>query len=113
LPLRDLNLTEAQQQQVRDIEQRHRADNKPLADRLRTAADAQRKAIETEPVNDGLIRTTTQALADVEADAAIARAHLRSEIFAVLTPEQQAKASQLEAARPDREGRRGQRQNPQ
>jgi protein CpxP len=107
LPLRELNLTDAQQQQIRGVEQSHRDANKALEDRLRTATDAQRKAIETEPVNENLIRSTTQALADVEADAAIARAHLRSEIFSLLTPEQQTKAKELEASHPRPGGRRG------
>jgi Spy/CpxP family protein refolding chaperone len=111
LPLRELNLSEAQQQQIRGVEQRYREQNQQLAERVRNAADAQRKAIETEPVNENAIRSTTQALADVEADAAIARARLRSEIFSLLTPEQQAQAKQLEAARPGREGRRGERPN--
>ena len=112
LPLRELNLSEAQQQQIKGVEQRYRDQNQQLADRLRTAADAQRKAIETEPVNDNAIRSATQALADVEADAAIARAHLRSEIFSLLTPEQQAQAKKLEAERGTHEGGpRGRGQN--
>lgn len=100
LPLRELNLTDAQKQQVQDIESRHRDEARQIADRLRMAMDAQRKAIDTEPVNDGLIRTATQQLADVEADAAIARAHLRSEILAILTAEQKAQLSKFEAGRP-------------
>jgi Spy/CpxP family protein refolding chaperone len=108
LPLRELNLTEAQQQQIRDVEQSHRDANRQLQERLRAAENAQRKAIETEPVNEGLIRSASQALADVEADAAVARAQLRSQIFALLTPEQQAQAKKLEASRPDG-GRRGPR----
>jgi len=109
LPLRELNLSDAQQQQVREIEQRHRDAARQLGDRLRTAADAQRQAIETEPVNDNLIRTATQQLAEIEADAAIERAHLRSEILAVLTAEQQAQLKKLEAAREPRAERQAQR----
>lgn len=97
LPLRELNLTDAQKQQVQDIEARHRDEARQTAERLRTAMTAQRKAIETEPVNDGLIRTATQQLADVQADAAIARAHLRSEILAILTADQKAQLTKLEA----------------
>jgi Spy/CpxP family protein refolding chaperone len=104
LPLRQLNLTDAQKQQVQDIQSRHRDEDRQIAARLRTALDAQRKAIEAEPLNDGAIRTASQQLADVEADAAVARAHLRSEILAVLTADQKAQLSQLET----RQGKRPQ-----
>lgn len=110
LPLRELNLTEAQQQQVKGIEQQHRPAAQQIAERLRTAMDAQRKAIEADPVNDGLIRSTTQQLADVQADAAIERAHLRSDILAILTPDQQAQVKKLEG---DRQSREHQRRNKQ
>ncbi len=109
LPLRELNLTDAQQQQVKDIQGQHRDAARQIGERLRTAMEAQRKAIETEPVNDGLIRTMTQQLADVEADAAIERAHVRSEIVAILTPDQQAQLKKLEAQQGPR-GPQGNRQ---
>jgi Spy/CpxP family protein refolding chaperone len=102
LPLRELNLTDAQQQQVRSIRERHRDDSQQLAERLRTAMEAQRKAVETVPVNESLIRSTTQELADVQADAAVAQAHTRSEILSVLTADQRAQLSKLQA---DREAR--------
>ena len=61
--------------------------------------DAQRKAVETIPVDEGLIRSTTQALADAQTEMAIQQARLRSEIFALLTPDQQAQARKLQAER--------------
>jgi Spy/CpxP family protein refolding chaperone len=100
--LRDLNLTDAQQQQVRDIRERHRDEAQQIGQRLRTAMEAQRKAVETTPVNESLIRSTAQELADVQADAAIAQAHARSEILSILTADQRAQLSKLQA---DRESR--------
>jgi Spy/CpxP family protein refolding chaperone len=99
LPLRQLNLTDAQQQQVQSIRERHRDEAKQIAERLRTAMEAQRKAVETVPVNDSLIRSTTQELAEVQADAAVARAHARSEILALLTADQRAQLTKLQADR--------------
>ena len=110
LPLRALNLTDAQKQQVQDVESRHRDEAQQIGERLRTAMEAQRTAMETEPVNDGLIRTATQQLAEVEADAAIARAHLRSEILAILTADQRTQLKKFEPQRQangPRGGRRG------
>ena len=102
LPLRDLNLTEAQQQQVRDIRERHRDDSQQIGERLRTAMSAQRKAVEATPVNESLIRSTVQELAEVQADAAIAQAHARSEILSILTADQRAQLSKLQAERQSR-----------
>ena len=99
LPLRELNVTDAQQQQIKDIRDRHRDEAQQIAQRLRTAADAERKAVESDPVNEGLIRSTTQQLADVQADAAILQAHERSEILSVLTAEQQAQLKKIQAER--------------
>ena len=102
LPLRDLNLTDAQQQQIRDIRQRHRDEGQQMGERLRTAMEAQRKAVEATPVNESLIRSTTQELADVQADVAVAQAHARSEMLSVLTADQRAQLSKLQS---DREAR--------
>jgi periplasmic protein CpxP/Spy len=99
LPLRQLNLTDAQEQQVKDIRERHRDEARQIGERLRTAAEAQRKAVETSPVNESLIRSTTQELADVQADAAIAQAHVRAEIFGIFTADQKAQLSKMQADR--------------
>jgi Spy/CpxP family protein refolding chaperone len=99
LPLAGLNLTDAQQQQVRDIRERHRDEAQQIAGRLRTAMEAQRKAVETTPVNESLIRSTTQELAEVQADAAVAQARVRSEIVSILTAEQQAQLAKVQADR--------------
>ena len=99
LPLRDLNLTDAQQQQIKAIRDRHRDESQQLGERLRTALEEQRKAVETEPVNDSLIRQATQQLSDVEADVAVAQAHVRSEVLAVLTADQKAQLKKMQADR--------------
>src|SRR5688572_13020337 len=66
LPLRALNLTDAQQQQIRTLTQQNRQQNRAAFDRLRSAMDAQRKAIATIPVNEALIRSTTQDLVEAQ-----------------------------------------------
>jgi protein CpxP len=102
LPLRALNLTDAQQEQVRTLTQQYRTQNRTAAERLRTALDAQRKAVSTTPVNEQLIRSTTQDLAEAQTEMAIHQARLRSEIFGLLTPEQQAEAKKVQAERESR-----------
>jgi Spy/CpxP family protein refolding chaperone len=112
LPLRALNLTEAQQEQVRTLAQQFRSQNRTVGERLRTAMDAQRKAVATIPVNEQLIRSTTQELAEAQTDMAIQQARLQTEIFGLLTPEQQAQAKKLEAERAARAKERQQQRQP-
>ena len=69
--------------------------------------DAQRKAVATIPVNEQLIRSTTQELAEAQTEMAIQQARLQTEIFGLLTPEQQAQAKKLQA---ERDARAQQRQ---
>jgi protein CpxP len=98
-PLAQLGLTEAQREQVRDVMQRHRGEMREVGERLRAAHDAQRNAVETVPVNEGLIRSTSQAMATAQTDMALLRARIHNEVWNLLTPEQQAKAKELKAQR--------------
>ena len=107
--MRELNLSETQQQQVRDVMQLYREQNRTAAEQLRTATEAQRKAVETLPVNEGLIRSTTLALVEAQTELAIQRARMHSEIFMLLTPAQQEQAKKLQAEREARMQQRGQR----
>jgi len=95
--LGQLDLSDAQKQQVSDIVKRHRQEAQPTMQRLQQAMEAQRAAIEASPVDESRVRAAAQDLAAVQADMAVDRARLRSDIFSILTVEQQAKAKQLEA----------------
>jgi len=97
LPLRQLDLTDAQRTQVQQLVERHRAEVRPLVERLRTATETQRQAMEVVPADEGRIRTAMEQLAQVQADLAVQRARLHSEIVALLTPEQQQRLAQLRA----------------
>lgn len=109
LPVRELNLSDAQQDQIRDIVQRHRDEMRTAQDHLRTARDAQRKAVETVPVDEGAIRAMTQQLADAETEAAILQARVHSEVWSILTADQQEQARKLESQRESRIETREQR----
>lgn len=95
--LGQLDLSDAQKQQVRDIMQRHRQQSQPVMDRLQQAMQAQRAAINAVPVNEAAVRQAATALAAVEADMAVDQARMHADIFSILTVEQQEKAKQLEA----------------
>jgi protein CpxP len=109
LPVRELNLSDTQQDQIKDIVQRRRDEMRTAQDHLRAARDAQRKAVETVPVDEGAIRAVTQQLADAETDMAILQARVHSEVWSVLTPDQQAQAQKLESSRESRIQNREQR----
>jgi protein CpxP len=99
LPLRALELTDAQRQQVRAITDRHKANVQSAGQQLRQAFEAQRAAVQTSPVDESQIRSTSEALATAQTAMAIERAQIRSEILAILTPDQQQKLSQIQAER--------------
>jgi Spy/CpxP family protein refolding chaperone len=78
--------------------------------------DAQRKAVETIPFDEGLIRSTTQALVDAQTNMAIHQARLQGEIFALLSPVQQEQVKTFRAereARGQQQRQRGDKQPPQ
>lgn len=108
LPLGQLELTDAQREQVRGIMTARQADFKALGERLRTANEAQRLAVTRVPVDENEIRARVSDASAVEADFAILRARIHEQVYQVLTPEQQAKAKTLQAERQKRRAERAQ-----
>jgi Spy/CpxP family protein refolding chaperone len=98
LPLAALNLTDAQREQVRTIMQGHREEGQALMQKGQSAIEALRKATEG-TVDEGAAGQQGQAVGAVIAEAAVLRAKVRGEILAILTPEQQAEASKIQAER--------------
>ena len=109
LPLRALELTDAQREQVRGIMTARQADFRALADRLRTARQAEQAAVTRVPVDENEVRARVSDLSMVQADFAVLRARVHEQVFQVLTPEQQAKARTLAA---ERQKRRAERKDP-
>ena len=107
--LGQLDLSDAQKQQVRDITQRHRQAMQPVMQRLQQAMMAERAAVEAVPVNEAAVRAAAQDVASTQADLTVDRARLHSDIYSILTVEQQTKAKQLEAQAQARAAERRQR----
>jgi periplasmic protein CpxP/Spy len=105
--LRQLDLTDEQRAQVRQVMDSHRDELRAIGERVMAAHGAQRAAVTAPQFDEQAVRTRAAELAAAEADAAVLQAKVHSEVFAVLTPEQQAKAAQLKA---QREARAQQRQ---
>jgi periplasmic protein CpxP/Spy len=109
IPLRQLNLTEAQRTQLEQIREQHRADMDSAMKKLATARQAQRAAIETVPADEAKITSLTQDLTQAEVDVAIQSARLNTAAWGVLTEAQRAEVTKLRAERQARAGERRER----
>jgi periplasmic protein CpxP/Spy len=106
LALRQLDLTDAQREQVRSLFEQNRDEMRAAGEKLRTARRGLHDAASAGVVDEAAIRTAAEALATAEAEAAISRARVHAQVWQILTPEQQAKAKEL---RQQREQRRKER----
>ncbi|HEX4346892.1 MAG TPA: periplasmic heavy metal sensor [Vicinamibacterales bacterium] len=100
LPLGQLNLSAQQRDQVKSVMDSHQDDMKALGDREMAAREALQQAITAATVDDNVIRQKSADVAAAEADVAVMRAHVRAEVWQLLTPDQQKQATALEATRP-------------
>jgi Spy/CpxP family protein refolding chaperone len=92
-----LELSDAQKDQIRSIAQSHAEEWKALLAREQQARQAQQAAIAAPQFDEVTIRQRSADLAAVDADAAVARARARGELLQVLTTAQQAKLTELES----------------
>lgn len=105
-----LGLSDNQTQQVQGILANHKAEISSGIDRLKTAKTALFDAIHADSFDESAVRAAAANVAQAEADLAVSRAKIVSEVRGVLTPDQQAKAKELLAsfrARAQAEGGRG------
>jgi Spy/CpxP family protein refolding chaperone len=92
---RALDLTEAQRTQIRAVLKSHADEILPL---VRTGMDARRAlhdAVLTQPTDEAAIRGLAQQIATVHGDGALLFAKIRSEIWPILTAEQQKKFAEF------------------
>ncbi len=94
--LAQLGLTDQQKTQITTIFQGHQTDMQGFATRMKTAQKALTDAIWS-GADEATIRAKSADVAAVQADMAVFRSTVHAQVFAVLTPDQQAKANQLRA----------------
>ena len=102
-----LNLSDAQKDQIKAIAQSHRDEWQSLADHVGTARRGLRAAITSGTFDEALVRDESAALGQAEADVAVASARAFGEVFQILTQEQQAKLRSLQAEGQRRRGQEG------
>lgn len=114
LMLNRLDLSDAQRDGVKQILDAQRDSQKALGDRAMAAHQALEATILTTPLDEAAIRTHAADVAAVDADMAVARGRVISEVLQVLTADQQTKLATLQAQQKQRmEQRRQDRQNRQ
>jgi periplasmic protein CpxP/Spy len=109
---KQLNLTDAQQGQIKTIMQSERAKMKPLTQQLRQNEQAQNGAT-TGDFNEAQARAFAQKQTQVMNDLIVEKQRMKSQIYAVLTPEQRQKAQQLMQQREQRHQERMQQKSQQ
>jgi Spy/CpxP family protein refolding chaperone len=113
LPFAQLNLSDDQRQEIHRIMDQHQTARQAVMDRLSAARQAQADAVQAVPADESAIRARSAEVAKAETDAALLRAKVHTEIFNVLTPDQQTKAKEIRAERQERRQQwRNQRQAP-
>jgi Spy/CpxP family protein refolding chaperone len=106
--LRGVNLTDAQQQQVRQLAGQMREQSRPVVEEVRKAEQARRDAMEAVPLDEGRIRSAMQQLGQAQTELTVLQARFQSDVYALLTPEQQ---EQVQKLRTEREARLKERQD--
>src|SRR5579862_3866890 len=89
-----LNLTDAQKAQVKTIMESHAADFKTLRTQGAPAHQALEQAMLTDPVDDNAVTAASAQVAAVDAQEAVLAAHVRSEIFQILSDDQKTQVKQ-------------------
>ena len=116
--LRALTLTDAQREQIKAVMDAHKGEFDAQMEKAGPARKALNDAVMAETFDEATVRQKATDLATAEADGAVLRAKVFSEVWALLTPEQQTRARELKAQAEQRMGqmrqqfeqRRGQRQ---
>jgi periplasmic protein CpxP/Spy len=106
IPLRQLNLTEAQRTQLEQIREQHRGDMETAIKKLAAARQAQRAAVESVPADEAKITSLTQDLTQAEVDVAIQTARLNTAVWGLLTEAQRTELTKLRAERQAKAGDR-------
>lgn len=93
----EVDLTDTQIQQGKEIARQHQAAISPLVDRLAVERKVLRDLSLASPLNEGAIRTQIVKMQPLQAELIVETAKLRSDLRKLLTPEQATKADGIRA----------------
>ena len=107
--LRAVDLSEAQQEQIRTIHEQSGEETRAVNERLRAARRALQDAVTADGWTEGEIFLLAGELGTAEGDAAVQQAELYAQVWSMLTPEQKETAREAEAEMERRMAQRRQR----
>jgi protein CpxP len=91
---RDLNLTDAQKAQVKQIRDSFEESTKSLHEQLRSAGGTPFDAFKEGAFDEAAVRAAAQARANLHVELEVAQARMMSQVYALLTTEQKAKLAE-------------------
>ena len=91
----ELDLTDAQREQIRTLVDAHRTAVEPLHDQLKSNRDAINEASLAANFDEARVRALAASAQTIHTDLVVAEARLTSQIYALLTPEQRTELGQL------------------
>jgi protein CpxP len=101
---RGLDLTDAQKEQIKSINEQARTSSAPFREQLKPFRDQMRALVESGNFNESNARAIAAQQSQIEAELAVIRARTEAAVYNVLTPEQKTKLAEL---RQNRRGPRG------
>jgi protein CpxP len=104
-----LDLTDAQKEQIKAIHEKNRESLRPLMEQIRAKRQEIRQASEGGTVNEALVSQKLSEIAPLEAKMMAERARIHQETLSVLTPEQRTKLEQMREQFKSRRFERGTR----
>ena len=93
--LHQLDVTDAQREQIRTLVEANREANQALHEQLRANHEAVRAASLTTTFDEGQVRALIAAGEAIRTDLALSEARLTSQVYALLTPEQRAELAEI------------------
>jgi protein CpxP len=106
---RELNLTDAQQAQIKQLTEAFHENNKAQHEQLMKGGGGPFEGLKDGAFDEAAVRAAAQARANLHVEMEVAHARLMSQIYTLLTPEQKTKVNEL---RQRHEQRRGQKPPP-
>ncbi len=95
--LRGLDLTDAQKAQIKAIHEATFESAKSLRDQMKANRDQLKTATEGGAFNESQVQAIAQQQGALHAQMIVAREKVKSQVFAILTVEQKAKAAEMKA----------------
>ncbi|WP_243369965.1 Spy/CpxP family protein refolding chaperone [Geotalea sp. SG265] len=94
-----LKLTDAQQSQIKSLFSSERVAAEPLRAQLHEKRQQLRKAGESTSFDEAFVRSTAAAIGQIQTELAVIRVKTRTQIHALLTPEQRELAKSLKPSK--------------